>query len=60
MLHGPYVYKRWKRWRENGRQKKEYVPMKQLGEITLELERQRAERVRPAEVRRILKEVHHA
>jgi hypothetical protein len=57
LLHGPYVYKH---WRENGRQKKEYVPMKQLGEITLELERQRAERVRPAEVRRILKEVRHA
>jgi hypothetical protein len=25
LLHGPYVYKH---WRENGRQKKEYVPMK--------------------------------
>jgi hypothetical protein len=56
LLHGPYVYKH---WRENGRQKKEYVPMKQFGEITLELERQRAEAARPAEVRRVLKELRY-
>jgi hypothetical protein len=56
LVHGPYAYKH---WRENGRQKKEYVPMKQLGEITLELERQRAEAARPAEVRRVLKELRH-
>jgi len=34
--------------------------MKQFDEITLELERQRAEAARPAEVRRVLKELRHA
>jgi hypothetical protein len=31
-LHGPYVYRR---WREDGRQRKAYVPMKRLSEVLL-------------------------
>jgi hypothetical protein len=57
LLHGPYVYKH---WRENGRQKKECVPMKRLSEVALEMERQRAEAARPAEMRCTLKELRHA
>jgi hypothetical protein len=55
--HGPYVYRH---WREGGRQRKEYVQMNRLAKVLLEMKRQRAERARPAEVRRILKELRHA
>jgi hypothetical protein len=51
--HGPYVYRH---WREGGRQRKEYVPMKRLSDVVLEIERQRTEAARPTEVRRMLKE----
>lgn len=54
LLHGPYVYRH---RREGGRQKKEYVPIRRLSEVALEMERQRAEAERPAEVRRVLKEL---
>lgn len=54
LLHGPYVYRH---RRENGRQKKEYVPMRRLSEVALEMGRQRAEAVRPGEVHRVLKEL---
>ena len=54
VLHGPYFYRH---WREEGRQKKEYIPMRRLGEVVLEMERQRDEAVRPGEVRRLLKEL---
>jgi len=57
LLHGPYFYRH---RREDGRQKKEYVPMRRLSEVTLEMGRQRAEAERPAEVRRVLKELKHA
>jgi Family of unknown function (DUF6788) len=45
LLHGPYVYRR---WREGGLQRKAYVPMKRLGEVLLEIERQRGAAPRPA------------
>jgi hypothetical protein len=54
LLHGPYVYRH---WREQGRQKKEYVPMSRLSAVVLEMERQRAEAARPAEVRHVLEEL---
>jgi hypothetical protein len=54
LLHGPYLYRR---WRENGRQKKQYVPMKHLSEVALEMERERTEKPRLEEVRRMLKEL---
>ena len=54
LLHGPYVYRH---RRENGRQKKEYVPMLRLSEVALEMERERAETVRPGQIRRVLKEL---
>jgi hypothetical protein len=57
LLHGPYLYRH---WREDGCQRKAYVPMKRLSEVLLEIERQRAADVRPAEVRRALKELRHA
>jgi hypothetical protein len=39
------------------RQRKEYVPMKRLSDVVLEIERQRAEATRPTEVRRMLTDV---
>jgi hypothetical protein len=57
LLHGPYLYRR---WREGGRQRKQYVPMNRLSEVSAAMERQRAERARPAEVRHLLKELRHA
>lgn len=56
LLHGPYLFRH---WRERGRQRKAYVPMKRLSEVLLEIERQRAGAARPGEVRRALKEPHH-
>ena len=56
LLHGPYIYRH---WREAGRQRKQYVPMAHLGEVALEMERQRSEAARPADVRRVLKELRH-
>jgi uncharacterized protein DUF6788 len=53
LLHGPYLYRH---RREGGRQRKEYVPMKRLSDVVLEIERRRAEAARPTEVRRMLKE----
>jgi hypothetical protein len=56
LLHGPYLYRH---WREGGRQKKEFISMRRLSGLLLEMEKQRAEAVRPAEVRRVLKELRH-
>jgi hypothetical protein len=50
--HGPYVYRH---RREGGRQRKEYVPMRHLRDVVLDMERQRAQTARPAEIRRVLK-----
>jgi hypothetical protein len=52
LLHGPYLYRH---WREHGRQRKEFVPMKRLDEVLLEMEHQRAEVVAVADVQRSLK-----
>ena len=57
LFHGPYVYRH---WREGGRQRKEYVPMDRLSDVLLDMERQRADAARPAEVRRMLKEFKNA
>jgi hypothetical protein len=54
LLHGPYLYRH---WREGGRQRKEYVPMKRLGDVLLEIECQRAAAIRPAEVALVLREL---
>ena len=43
--------------REDGRQKKEFVPMRRLSEVLFEMESQRAKAGRPAEVQRVLKEL---
>ncbi len=56
LLHGPYLYRH---RREGGRQRKAYVPMKRLGEVVCEMERQRAAAVRPVEVVRVLKDLRH-
>jgi hypothetical protein len=56
VLHGPYIYRH---WREGGRQRKKYVPMNRLGAVLLEIERQRAAAIRPAEVARVLRELCH-
>ncbi len=52
--HGPYLYRR---WRDDGQQKKQYVPMGRLAETLHEMERQRSKAIRPANVRRVLKEM---
>lgn len=39
--HGPYVYRR---WRENGRQRRQHIPMHKLADTLIEVERARAER----------------
>jgi hypothetical protein len=52
--HGPYVYRH---RRKDGRQTKEYVPMRRLSEVALEMERQRADAIRPGEILRVLKEL---
>jgi len=54
LLHGPYLYRH---WREDGRQKKAFVPMRRLIEVLFEMESQRAKAGRPAEVQRVLKEL---
>ena len=57
LLHGPFIYRR---WREGRRQQKTYVPMRDLPRILAEMERQRALKPRPREMRRMLKELRHA
>jgi|SRR6476646_10716418 Family of unknown function (DUF6788) len=39
LLHGPYLYRH---WREGGRQRKAYIPMKLSDEVLLEIEDQRS------------------
>jgi hypothetical protein len=56
LLHGPYLYRH---WREDGRQRKEYVPMRRLSEVLLEMEEHRAKAARPAQVARVLKGLRH-
>jgi len=54
LLHGPYLYRH---WREQGRQRKAYVPMNRLAETLLEMERYREATPRPAQVARTLREL---
>ena len=56
-LHGPYLVRR---WRESGRQRKAYVPMKRFTEVLLEIEKRRAAKADPAGVAQVLKELRHA
>jgi Family of unknown function (DUF6788) len=56
LMHGPYLYRH---WREGGRQRKTYVPMRRLAEALLEIEEHGAASARPAEVARLLKELRH-
>jgi hypothetical protein len=56
LLHGPYVYRH---WRNNHRQHKAYVPMSKLCTTLQALELYRAQRPRPTQVRRILRELEH-
>jgi len=53
-LHGPYLYRH---RREDGRQKKEYVPMKRLCEVVFEMERLRVKTHGAPRVRQALKEL---
>ena len=57
ILHGPYVYHR---WRDGGRQRKTYVPVRELQRLMTEMERRRALMPRPSQVKRELKELRHA
>jgi hypothetical protein len=57
LLHGPYLYRH---WRDRGRQRKQYIPINRLSHVSAAMERQWAERARPAEVRHLLKELRHA
>jgi hypothetical protein len=56
LLHGPYLVRR---WRDDGRQRKAYVPMGQLTVVLLEMEDCRAKAAKPAQVARVLKELRH-
>lgn len=44
ILHGPYIYRH---WREHGRQRKAYVPMRDLAGVILEIEQARHQAIRP-------------
>lgn len=52
LLHGPYLY--W-RWRENGRQRKRYIPMSRMGDALAELQSARDARPRPSVLRELLR-----
>ena len=56
-LHGPYVVRR---WREDGKLRKRYIRWRDLPRVLAEMERQRALKPRPREMRRMLKELRHA
>lgn len=56
ILHGPYVVRR---WREGGRQRKAYVPMRDLPRVLAAIEGQRARRAQPGQARKLLKELRH-
>ena len=56
LLHGPYAYHH---WRERGRQKKAYVPMRSLAETFAAIEHQRAQSPTTSEILKLLKEASH-
>jgi hypothetical protein len=53
-LHGPYYYRR---WRENGKQKRAYVKMKDLEETLLAVELHKSERPSISYIKASLKQV---
>ena len=57
LLHGPYVYRR---WREGLKQRKVYVPVRELQRVVTEMEAKRSLMPKPTEMRRMLKELRHA
>ena len=56
LLHGPYIYRH---WREGGRQKKVYVPMRRLAEVLLTIEELRTLAARPRQVVQRLRDCHN-
>lgn len=52
ILHGPYVYRR---WREGPRQRKAYVPVRELQRVMAEMEVKRALMPKPTEMKHLLK-----
>jgi Family of unknown function (DUF6788) len=57
LLHGPYVYLR---WRESGRQRKRYIPMSRMSDVLADLQAARAATPRPSVLRQILHELNDA
>jgi Family of unknown function (DUF6788) len=57
LLHGPYIYRH---WRDGGRQRKAYVPMRRLSEILIEIQHHRADAIQPWEIIRMMKELYRA
>ena len=56
-FHGPYLYRR---WRENGRQRKEYIPMSRMSEVLAALQAARNTRPRPSVLRQLLQQLSNA
>jgi hypothetical protein len=52
--HGPYMYRR---WRENGRQRRQHIPMHKLAETLIAVECARAERETFACLKKELRDV---
>ncbi len=52
-LHGPYLARR---WRENGRLRRQYVPMAQLGAVLAAIVREKETRLAVQEVKVSLRE----
>jgi len=53
LLHGPYIYRR---WRESGRLRRQYVPMTKLGVALVEIHQNRAQWINISHVLSCLKE----
>lgn len=56
LLHGPYLYRH---WREGGRQRKAYVPIRRFTEVMLAVKEHRESAARPSQVAGFLKERRH-
>lgn len=54
LLHGPYLYRR---WRENGCQRKQYIPISRMLEVLTDIQASRAARPRPSVIRQLLREL---
>ena len=55
-LHGPYFTRR---WRENGRLRRQYVPMAQLRAVLIAIGREKETRLAVQEVTATLRELRH-